>query len=229
MSLFSKKKLDDAMEKMMQVPDSRLWGSVPSIGETAEQYMQRLSGVGIVPTKPSPVDLNKLAALKSSEPRKVAQRMPDGVTPITAWRAWKVDESKPVPQLAALGGYGAWEPRKAIEATCKNDGIAGYSFAPIGMGAMAQIALAAAAERKQHQAPCRDCTCGIWAFTTLEGLIDALDGYKPRVIGMVSMWGRIIECVKGFRAQFAYPKELWLLDNSLEQLGYVYNVPIRTH
>ncbi len=65
-------------------------------------------------------------------------------------------------------------------------------------------------------------------MATLDELLGALSGYTVTVFGQVSLWGRIIETTKGFRAQYAYPKELWLLDNSLEELGFIYGVPVRT-
>jgi hypothetical protein len=44
----------------------------------------------------------------------------------------------------------------------------------------------------------------------------------------VSLWGRVVETENGYRAEHAYPSELWLLDDSLEELGMVYDVPVRT-
>ena len=48
------------------------------------------------------------------------------------------------------------------------------------------------------------------------------------MIGSVDPWGRVIETENGFRAQYAYPKELWLLEDGLEELGWIYGVKIRT-
>lgn len=47
------------------------------------------------------------------------------------------------------------------------------------------------------------------------------------VIGAVYLWGRVIEHEIGYRAQFAYPKEIWALKPEHEQLGRIYNVPVR--
>ena len=103
-------------------------------------------------------------------------------------------------RLWSLAASKAWEPKKKLEAECNN-----------------------------HRAPHKLCGCGVWGFSTLEKLNGALSGYKPtNVLGKVAMWGRVIECEHGYRAQFAYPTELWLLDKDLEELGYIYGVPVRT-
>lgn len=155
-------------------------------------------GLGLRIAPRPPIDKNKLEKLKAAQPRKIGRKVPDGITPITAWRGWKLQDMK----LAALGSTGIWEPKKIMVAVCNNGG--------------------------QHHAPLASCNCGMWAFKTLEYLISALEPYTVSVFGQVSLWGRIVETENGFRAQFAYPKELWLLDNALEELGYIYGVPVRT-
>jgi len=147
------------------------------------------------------VDPVKPESLKTAEPYKVVKRQPDYMEVITAWRAWKVEGTR----LNALGSTGVWEPLKAIEATCNN------SFSSGG-----------------HPAPQMDCQCGIWAFKDLDRLVGALSTYSGiRILGKVSLWGRVMETENGFRAQYAYPAELWLLDDSLEELGLIYDVPVR--
>jgi hypothetical protein len=47
------------------------------------------------------------------------------------------------------------------------------------------------------------------------------------VIGEVEIWGRVIECENGWRSEYAYPKELWLLGEGLESLSWKYGVPVR--
>lgn len=155
------------------------------------------------PPKPKPViDPAKLAALQSAEPRMITARMPDSIIPIVAWRAWSVKTSKNDWKLAALGQSDVWPAKKMMTAKCRSNG--------------------------GHPVPHRDCQCGVWSFHSLDTLLAKLDGYTPKVIGQVTIWGRIIECENGFRSQFAYPKELWLLDPAMEQLGHTYGVPVRT-
>lgn len=162
-----------------------------------------LHALGVIaPAQPS-IDLKTIESLKSVEPRKVERRMPDSVSLVTAWRAWGLGDANGEWRLKALGQDHSWEPKKRMEAVCAK-GI------------------------DNHPAPHFSCECGIWAFKSLDLLLEALSGYTVKVFGNVSLWGRIIETDKGFRAQYAYPKELWLLDSSQEQLGYIYGVPVRT-
>jgi hypothetical protein len=55
-----------------------------------------------------------------------------------------------------------------------------------------------------------------------EEYVDSVD-----VVGTVEIWGRVIECRNGFRSEYAYPKELWLLRDGLEHLSWTYGVPVR--
>lgn len=160
-----------------------------------------IGALGVEPAS-NAIDAKIVDALKAAEPRVVTRRIADGITMITAWRAWGVTNNAGEWRLKALGKNHIWEPKKRLEATCEAS--------------------------KQHPAPQKECTCGVWSFKTLDVLIPALNAYTVKVFGNVSLWGRIIETENGFRAQFAYPKELWLLDDAMEELGFIYGVPIRT-
>lgn len=152
------------------------------------------------------IDRAKIAQLAEAEPRKATAKMPDLVQPIVAWRAWKVGYAPDgKPQLEALGVSGVWPVKQPMSATC-----------------------GASCVMPKHAAPCKGCSCGMWAFKTRDTLLEAADGYGPVVLGEVYLWGKVVETESGYRAQYAYPKELWLLDDSLEELGFIYNVPIRT-
>lgn len=57
--------------------------------------------------------------------------------------------------------------------------------------------------------PHADCTCGVYAAKNLEHLRQI--GYTQRGIhGEVYLWGTVVEHKLGWRAQFAYPKSLFL-------------------
>jgi hypothetical protein len=128
-----------------------------------------------------------------------SEKSPDFVHTITAWRGWGVTNG----ELEALGSSSRWEPRRALRANCR-----------IG---------------EDHAAPQMDCNCGYWSFRTKELLIQAMERYATSVcvIGQVEIWGRVIECENGFRSEYAYPKELWLLEDGLESLSWKYGVPVR--
>lgn len=151
------------------------------------------------PPAPS-INAGKLEALKSAAPFKVQPQMPDMVQVITAWRGWALTGGL---RLKALGGNHEWPCREIMQATCSSGGA--------------------------HVAPDWNCNCGVWAFKDVDSLVAAIGGkYRAvKVIGSVSLWGKVIETENGYRAQYAYPSELWLLDDGLEQLSVLYDVPIR--
>lgn len=152
----------------------------------------------------------KLNRLSAATPAEIADptpalpppsAAPDYTHTITAWRGWTVDTDG---NLGALGTSFEWEPRRAARARCK-----------VASGS--------------HHAPNLSCSCGFWSFKSRELLTEALSNYSTDVdvIGEVEIWGRVIECENGWRSEFAYPKELWLLDEELESLSWKYGVKIR--
>jgi hypothetical protein len=98
--------------------------------------------------------------------------------------------------------------------------------------------------------PIDNCQCGIYAFKTPYKL--RKDNYlNQSLLGEVWLWGKVIEYTMGFRAEYAYPKALYLpsLDTMLshgrahqtmtremwefkrmeaELVAYRYNVPFST-
>lgn len=47
------------------------------------------------------------------------------------------------------------------------------------------------------------------------------------IIGRVALWGTVVEHSHGYRAQFAYPLELWVLNDEIaEHLAATYNIPV---
>lgn len=154
----------------------------------------------IAPPTPT-IDTKRLEALKNSEAYKPQVRVPDMVQVLTGWRGWKLKDGL----LSALGVEAVWPAREVLRATCRNGSA------------------------ENHLAPCWNCQCGIWAFKDLDRLVAAIGSAYTgiKVLGSVSLWGRVIEAENGYRAQYAYPSELWLLDESLEELGLIYDVPVR--
>lgn len=157
--------------------------------------------MGLIERAPA-IDAATLEALKSATPYKPQPKMrvPDLIECITGWRGWALSKSG---RLEALGQSTVWPAKEALTATCEASG--------------------------GHFAPHWTCSCGIWAFKDVDRLVAAIgSGYAAvKVIGSVSLWGKVIETENGFRAEKAYPKELWLLDDSLEELGLIYDIPVR--
>jgi hypothetical protein len=69
-----------------------------------------------------------------------------------------------------------------------------------------------------HDVPVWRCSCGIYAAHDPELAAEYLylysDVHQPRVlyraIGLVSMWGSVVEGESGWRAAYAYPKRIFL-------------------
>ena len=103
--------------------------------------------------------------------------------------------------LLDRGKFQAWEPRVRYEARCRAN--------------------------EEHLAPDLSCSCGIYAYNSREGVIN---DFPREIIGQVYLWGRVIEHEHGYRAQFAYPKSLIIINESiLAQAGwlsYKFGVPV---
>jgi len=144
---------------------------------------------------------DKISSLRDAESVRISCPMPDHVATLTGWRGWRVDEKG----LKALGLDTGWEPKKAIPALCK-------------CGVL-----------HQDRSPSLNCACGYWSFKSMGLLQEALSGYADSVVvvGSVEIWGKVIECENGYRSEFAYPKELWLLKPDLDYLSWTYGVPVK--
>lgn len=139
---------------------------------------------------------------------------------IVGWRVWRLleidtlDGGKTL-RLAAAGTNGNprfWQPREATVASCS-------------------------VFEATHEAPWPDCGCGLYALRTRrlnEERLDAFCRYNENgslawVVGRVSLWGRVVECERGWRGQYAYPYSLTVLsdDDTLGgRLASVYAVDV---
>jgi hypothetical protein len=149
-----------------------------------------------------PMVFRTLKRYEATLPARV-QHLPNSTSTITAWRAWRVKRYGPKLWLMSTGYSRIWEPKIRQEARCIRSGV--------------------------HIAPYWNCHCGFWGFKSVEEMLHVLqihDYHDFGVLGTVSLWGRVIETEHGFRAQYAYPKELWL-DEEMLELGWTYNIPIR--
>ena len=131
--------------------------------------------------------------------------------PLVGWRCWHVLPHEGLLRPIYKRGL-VWKPRQAHEAICPED---------------------------PHEVPGDGCKCGIWAvchpmllqevawtFAPPEG-IPALPGVV--IVGQVSLWGRIVEHERGWRASAAYPRHLYALTDDpmvAETLRERYGVPV---
>jgi hypothetical protein len=115
-----------------------------------------------------------------------------GFDPLIGWRVWRVADGF----LLGVASELSWLPQFRYDATCEHQ-EAGAT----------------------HAAPDRNCTCGISAFKSREDaelLARETAGSEVIVLGRVSLWGRVIETERGYRAARAYPYDLELLGGTKE-------------
>ena len=118
--------------------------------------------------------------------------IPDYISPIVGYRVWKWEKTG----LKSLCGE-RWKPSQLLAARCRASVVVG------------PIAGRAEAVHDAHEPPQTDCTCGVYAAKNIEHLRQL--GYEGRGIrGEVHLWGTVVEHELGWRAQFAYPKTLFL-------------------
>jgi len=156
-------------------------------------------------------------------------RIPDRVgEPIRGFRMWRLASSRlrhrryappvPNPDFGSLLPFcdidQIWQGRQRLVARCAARDANGKFF--------------------EHESPDPACRCGIYAVKRLDWveepllllLADRLRDHagcarrrpasgRPHenwlVVGSVSLWGKIVEGTWGYRAQYAYPEQLWLL------------------
>lgn len=144
------------------------------------------------------------------------------IEPIVGWRCWRVmpvetlDRGKRY-RLCAAGTYGIpklWEPRRAVVAHCSDF-------------------------KARHEAPHRDHTCGIHAYSSRDDAECHLAQFvrtngKQGVswaLGRASLWGRVIEHEQGWRAQYAYPYDVTVFTDGTAPIGvgseYAIDVDVR--
>jgi hypothetical protein len=111
---------------------------------------------------------------------------PDLIEPAVGWRTWELRRDLDGrPSLRSIGGA-VWLPGEPFRARCELRGASG------------------------HAAPDPGCSCGVHAVTApgrLRGSISA----DASALGVVALWGRVIEHRRGYRAELAYPERLRLV------------------
>ena len=124
--------------------------------------------------------------------------------PLVGWRLWHVRRHGDEYRLESFTWHHvSWPAGRRMEARCTLHGA---------------------------DAPAAGHACGIYAFTARSLAEDLLRRYtgvrqrygrhqelppptpgRPIALGRVSLWGRILARDKGFRAQYAYPYELFVI------------------
>jgi hypothetical protein len=119
--------------------------------------------------------------------------IPDYISPIVGYRVWQWNATG----LRSLNGE-SWLPGRPLAAGCQ----------AVARGTRVKAVHGA------HELPHPNCTCGVYAAKNIGHLRQF--GYENRGIhGEVYLWGTVVEHRLGWRAQFAYPKSLFLPSDAI--------------
>jgi hypothetical protein len=116
-------------------------------------------------------------------------RAPDYAEPVDGWRTWLVDDSRDEARLMSVVRQAEWPVGEPTVAACPWVGFA-------------------------HRPPGPGCRCGIYAARNVDqaafyaGLPSRSE--TPLAIGLVSLWGTVVEAEEGWRASSAYPLVLYV-------------------
>lgn len=173
-----------------------------------------------------------------------------GVVPLFAWRLWNLPATLPELELLSPNGA-AWVANLAVRhilirplgatqvphqtaGAVRGQGkhVSGELTSLNGATWVPNEAFRAVCDQGAHAViPSRECSCGVYAVRRRDDL--GGEPSPPLVIGMVALWGRVLEYECGYRAERAYPAGLILrpdLDaakrESLQQCARSYRVPI---
>ena len=130
------------------------------------------------------------------------------IEPIVAYRDFYADYDEGGDVILCSRNGMKWTPRKKLRAVCKKNGRDPFA---------------------SHDAPNVGCSCGVYAFDSPDHE-DMKDG--AYIWGEVYLWGEVLICESGYRAEFAYPKTIFVRTNGTktirwlsEELEAVYGVP----
>jgi hypothetical protein len=125
---------------------------------------------------------------------------PDYFEPIIGWRTWLVVQEGDGFRLRSVVYDALWSPRSELAARCLH-----RTFSLPWR------------RRSEHRPPARGCRCGIYATREPEEAASYLEERSwadmfsiHRVIGTVSLWGRVVEYTRGWRASRAYPRTIYV-------------------
>lgn len=177
------------------------------------------------PSLAPPIDPDKPLA---EQPKVADVVIPDFHEIMVGWRAWGVKADVALGDVPLLRSvtYGShhWNPREPMEATCR------------AAEKRAKRNIAANVNPGRHECPSEGCSCGLYSAKTREHLqgmayhrYDAEGRGMFHVIGEVALWGKVIEGTQGWRAQYGYPRRLYVPFEAwhlAEPLAEAYGCPV---
>ncbi|MEJ2006795.1 MAG: hypothetical protein P8Z30_01345 [Acidobacteriota bacterium] len=144
--------------------------------------------------------------------------IPDLVEPLLGWRVWRVwtpaTGSDCCPVFSSVILDTPWAPRRRVSAEHS------FDLGPSCRGLLES-----------------DCSCGLYAFKDPVEALGYLIKVRDRLLGMsvdvsfgtVSLWGTVVECERGYKAQYAYPHHFYLsapISRSLAMVSSAFGVPV---
>jgi len=112
-----------------------------------------------------------------------------------SYRGWHVDSiTKLLKPISLTAITASWTPLKALKANCS------MRYPRGGF------------THHYNTSPQWYCECGYYSSKSISDLNEAYNITHFNVIGKIANWGKIIECEKGFRTEFAYPQVLYYLN-----------------
>lgn len=130
------------------------------------------------------------------------------VGPLQAYRCWHVNWHGDQPVLRSIYNTTLWPVDEPLRATCQKG--------PASLTAWVRSLFSRHAKTAAHPAPTWGCHCGIYGLSHLDGdELESSPQTSPRgpdrglaVLGVVLLWGRVIQHKHGYRAEYARPLRL---------------------
>ena len=126
---------------------------------------------------------------------------PDYAEPVLAWRVWLVVRDAGRLALRSVVFPKLWLPAQPAVAQCLRD---------------PSIFQRVRRKARVHAAPAAACACGIYGATRVTAASYLTtparwgSGVVATVIGLVALWGDVVEADAGWRASRAYPQRLFV-------------------
>lgn len=162
------------------------------------------------------------------------------IEPLVCWKSWSIDRIESSPHRRtdpwAIKPWSVAQAQGTDQLT--HSGPVGQFRLVTGVATHwphRERLVAACRAGRDHRAPDPGCRCGIYAATSHSVLRERgyaagpHDSHAPDVVGEVWMWGRIMQTDEIVRAEFAYPKRLFLPHRSWQwgkPLKEAYGIPV---
>lgn len=152
------------------------------------------------------------------------------------WRAPDLVGKQNLPSHLNIPGYASYnisKPKPKLKSAHQTTPIIGYRVWNIDRETCTLTSMAYSADwphRKPLERGTGEKAKGIHAAKDKSAIQTLWSVYSSKVAGTVSMWGEVTECERGYLAEFAYPKELWMPEDTdpvlVMQLEENYGVPV---